>query len=203
MSDDLFPNPNDAVMRLDGSIVRYQNEPYLCRVRKQAGCISLYSLTTIGESMDKPWLAPTLKSIAYTDPLLDMQSIHVGYINTDQEAYWIERAPWRKQKQGSYTGNMYLFAIGSRACNQIPNSILYSQHMQDALKGKYPRYDEIWAAGSFVNGVAISPEFCIRGEKLYYNQTWVGSANRIAADLRPSCKDSLLTMKLASLGVPV
>lgn len=203
MSEDLFPNPNDAVMRLDGSIIRYKNQPYLCRVRKQLSCISLYSLNTVGETLDKPWLAPTHSAIAYDNPDLDMTAIHIGYINTDQGAYWIERAPWRKQKQGSYSGNMYLSPIGGRSLSQIPNAIMYSQQMQDALNGTYPKFPEIWANGSYFKGAAISPDFCIKDTKLYYKQIWVGTTDPMSVSLRPSCQDSLLVMKLASLGVPV
>ena len=204
-----YNNANDAVMRLDSSILKYKEEYWYCRIIN--GLAYLYDLTFYS-MLDAGHKVKEAHVVNFNDEELDIRSVTIGYINTDSGAYYITRPPFRKQKQGTSTVNCYIAPVGTMAFSQIQSQTLFSRHVKDALQNKYPSLKgcmrHMMSGVTYVSSMAFAKDFAIKkvGNEflVYFEQQLVGVAPKFGqVDIYPHCQDSVLTMKLNHMGIEV
>lgn len=204
-----YNNTDDAVMRLDQSILKYKDEYWYCRISSGVAYLydlALYSMLDAGHKIKETHV------VNFNDEELDIRSVTIGYINTDSGAYYVTRPPFRKQKQGTSTVNCYIAPVGTMAFSQIQPQTLFSRHVKDALQGKYPSLKgcmkHMMGGAAQVSSMAFSKDFAIKkvGHEflVYFEQQLVGTAPKVGRiDIYPHCQDSVLTMKLSYMGIEV
>ena len=117
----------DYTQKLDSTIVRYNGEPVFLRV-ESATCFALYQLGDTTQLVGK---------IKPTDDSLDISSIPLGWYNNsaNRRAFFYERAPVRKYKQGVCSANTNAYTHGG---DRAPFDYFFSPSVVDGLKGKFP-----------------------------------------------------------------
>lgn len=125
--------PRDIEARFHGTIIRHGGHPYFCLINGLE--FRLCKLETARTS------AEIVKRAMYDDPLLDISTVPLGYTNYRGEAYYIERGPIRRYKQGiddqavrvSMCGRLRGGGIGVRT-----KDLMFSKEFEASILGKYP-----------------------------------------------------------------
>lgn len=123
--------PQDYATRMDGGIAFYDGEPYL--LHTDGTSITLYTLEEV-----------KFKKISPSDPLLDLSSPRLGYVNWSGGAYYVYRKPERKYKQTLHYGSCACFdptyndqmAYAGKAVRV--DHFFLSSAFQEMLLDKYP-----------------------------------------------------------------
>lgn len=156
--------PQDLNARLNNSICRYEGVPYQVMVEEGAR-LSLYNLGS-GERF---------KRIDFDDPLFDISTPPLGYVNFRVGTLYLVRTPVRRYKQGIDIGNTAWFELpetkferqkrqhrGERY--QSRNGNLFSVEVKDMILGNYRPLREVIESlrgGQFVSR-AISREVAFK-----------------------------------------
>lgn len=123
----------DVKARLNNTIIRYKNFPYLAEVN-ESGVISLRDITTRN-------LVATVDS---DDQDLDISSIPLGYVNVLEKglklAVYLRREPLRRFKQGVEIETLSQKPLKD-GVSIVPAGVLYSTGLVDAIIGRYPDLD--------------------------------------------------------------
>jgi hypothetical protein len=166
--------PQDWQTRLDGGIAFYDGEPVI--MGTSGTKITINTFPT-GNS---------IKSVKPDDPLLDLASPKLGYVNTVANCYYTYRRPERKYKQTLTYGSMSLFDPCLTPAERLRvgmDTIFYSEGFLDMLTGKYPSVKEVLASFntkvSKVKSRAISRNVCLALDsfgiiRVYYKMEEVG-----------------------------
>jgi hypothetical protein len=142
----LYETEKDLVDRLGGTVCRYKGVPYVVHIEARTK-INLLDLVS-----QKPVL-----SIRPNDPDFDISSAEIGYINfrwtktqlkysdtpndTSNKAYYLERVPFRRYRQGLCSDSLSGFHIdGKTSIN--PNALLFSDGFRDSQLGRFPSVRE-------------------------------------------------------------
>lgn len=151
----LYNTEKDLQARIHGTICRYENVPYFVHV-ESAKKINLYDLKKfqlVGD--EKPIL-----SVSPTDPLFDISSPEIGYMNFDFElefeakvlkkytydnisgnmVLYFQRSPTKQWKQGLNYDSTKSYRIDGGHITLPTNwlYIFYSEGTRNMLKGEYP-----------------------------------------------------------------
>lgn len=203
----VYMNTEDTNMRLDSSIVRYKGNPYWAQATGNKARINLCSL--VKENEGSP-----IYEIDANDPDLDVSSIEIGYCNHKSlGTVFITRAPYRKQKQGLSSVNTLWTTVGGSNLKSLTATQFFDEGIIDAILGNYPSVKT--AVKSLGNSFgdwkaeAISSSFCLFADPkgsitVYFEQSKIGKLeedNSMTGSL--GYVDSILVMKLASLGIGV
>lgn len=146
----MWDRAEDAEMRLNGSIVVRNGQPVqVLGVRQHNNKILVnYVCLPKGDPAQ-----------AYTgDPGWDWKPIKVGYVNYGKGAYYVERKPIRKWKQGLHKDNISVTPEVAGG-----NGIFLTPEFLAAYNNEYPKLDEaVKAVTSKVRrGCAFSRNFAI------------------------------------------
>lgn len=178
-----YPNANDVHMRLNGCLVRYKDIPYYC-VSSQDNDGMHVLLYSLGKMTPK-------HSVHSSDVELDVSSVPLGYVNYSDEAYFMQRIPMRRQRQGVSSGNTNVCKVGGDYNVSVPTSqIIKSKGMHDSIRGIFPSYQEALKRlrSQEQESVAISRKLAMEIDDLgiirvHLNETpigWVGETNVVS-----------------------
>lgn len=210
MKPDLrYKTVEDAVMRIDTAIVKYQEIPYYCRIKD--GKAKLYEMEHITENGSE-LLGSLTHTLDYNNLDINVEAIHIGYVNhTSLGTYYITRPPLRKQKQGTCHSNCYMANVGAMNYSPIPFKYLINGATRLSILGYFPTYRECIRKLEKTTGnsaAAFARDFAIKsisGEKfIYHDQRLIGEAVTTSfARLYPQASDSIYIMKLSAMGIGV
>lgn len=192
----------DVNMRLDNCIVRYKGEPFMS---KYAGGLQI-KLYYMDESNRDPMLVNS------NDIDLDISSFDIGYVNRGERAWFITRVPYRKQKQAVCIHNV-VWSTFMNNYQKLDDSLLMTKYTDDAIRMIYPTYKDCleWVKAKASNvSRAFNTNFALHKSKdgeilLLMNEEKIGIFNPDTQiiDLLSDHVNSIITFKLANLGVPV
>lgn len=128
--DKRYLTPEDVKLRLDECIIKVDEDFYF--VRADGMKIKMFNINSIN-------LNPVGVIDANSDRI-DLTSINPGYVNHNDYAVYVTRAPYRKQKQGIGLHN--LIYLVETNMDKVPPNLLFSTEMVQALYNKYPSYKE-------------------------------------------------------------
>jgi hypothetical protein len=120
--------------------------------------------------------------VEYTDPRFDYRSLQLGYMQVEHRAYYVERLPWRKTKQGVAYENTF----GRSPCgNQIHvGDYLMTAAMRDCVLGQHMTEEEAVRGlmGTKYKSAAVSRNVAIQKESdgkfsLWHKNIKVGQRN--------------------------
>lgn len=154
-----------AAQRLNGTIVKYEDEPVVINNIAGNGVVTFYSLVNNGRG-DEPQYARLDE--------LSLEPIRLGYLNTTNSCSYIKRLPARVQRQGLQDR---VIVGGGRVQCKTPAFI-------NCVMGIYPSLD--MCVDSIVNGEvkgrAFTRQFALFKEgdslKLWYKDRTVGGYNK-------------------------
>lgn len=141
----------DYATRMDGGIAFYDGRPVWMHV---AGAVIAISNFPKGDNA---------KKISSADPLLDLASPKLGYVNYEGTAYYVYRRPERKYKQTLNYGSCSLHSPnGTKIVHHIEH-VFSSKGMLDTLNNKYPSLADTMARlkTQKAKAVAISRNICL------------------------------------------
>lgn len=90
---DAYLNRQDAVMRLDGTICKFEDDPVYVEFHGEDDPHKVHISYFDGSGRRS-------KTVKYTSPDFTYHPINLGYININNNAYYLSRSPVRRQKQG-------------------------------------------------------------------------------------------------------
>lgn len=203
----VYMNSEDTNMRLDSSIVRYKGSPYWAQATGSKSRINLFSLIKSEEGLP-------VYEIDANDPDLDVSSIEIGYCNHKSlGTVYITRAPYRKQKQGLSSVNTLWASVGSSNLKSLTGTQFFDEGIISAILGEYPSVKTVLKSLSDNYGEwkaeAISNSFCLSAQpkgtiEVYFEQSKIGKLEEDGSMTGSlGYVDSILVMKLASLGIGV
>jgi hypothetical protein len=205
---------SDVSLRLNESLLRWKGKWFYARYEdgERKVSITLYDLVT----------GKTVETVDPNSPNLDVSSPQLGYAEPEnwRSPVFIQRSPYRRQKQGAGSDNMIYSVNGSGHRGPVPTSWLFTKAFKSMLEGVYPPYmglveslnkhftkksfDEIYA------GRAVSRNFCLFSEAgkkniICYNCATIGTFDieTGVVTLSPLYNNSLFINKLQRLGVPL
>lgn len=207
MAEERYVKPEDAYMRLDGSVVKYKDDYYYACSARDTFKLTLYDLPTKKEKL----------VINPNSPDLDVRSVPLGYMNDRPDrALFIYRVPFRKQKQGISPENiMCIHDYTPGAELSIGQGAIFSLSFYKMLKNDYPDFEELLKTnltGKSSFNQAFSRDFSLGyagGGKdsldLFFKAIKVGTINKKSgmAEILPVFNNSVIILKLASYGVSV
>ena len=168
-----WTEPQDLQKYMNGVVVLYDEQPIQCNY-DGVDHLVVYDLLT----------QKALKKIKPNDPLLDIESPEIGYMNrTDPNGnntvYWLEREPHRQWQQGLTKANTCTYKIDGGMVGAYQN-LFYSQGLIDMIVGKYPTLQEAFVLLKKYKEIAISRSVAIEGNpekypaNIYYKGEKVG-----------------------------
>lgn len=204
-----YNNAEDASLRLNSSLVRYEGKPYYCKVTSHNTC-KLYTLESLMENTfeDANWAY----SVNYNDPELCIDAIDIGYVNYATDTRFVTRPPFRKQKQGSSTENLVAFPVGSIEYQPLTGNHFFTNQFIKALNNEYPSLKECvesLKAAKKMTSRAFSRNFCIKKTEeeglytLFYDNIEIGQLVNGKVMIHPESSDSILVYKLGKVGVHI
>lgn len=132
--------PQDLYARLHGGIGFYGGEPVFVHIEgDNQNKIVLYGFD--GEVVKK--------EVKENDPLLDISSPELGYVNDDHGCFYVYRRPDRRYKQTLTTASLGVRSgdgsiFGSRDTDRL-NDAFHGRYFRNMLMGKYPSVEKAFA----------------------------------------------------------
>jgi len=126
-------------MRLHQSIVRYKNRPVLVLAATEA------STNLCARPLDNIDDDKAAFIINANDEDLDISSVPLGYVNTENDAVFVSRVPVRRQKQGVSTDNT---VVNYHGVGNAHNDGLFGFHLKyliATIEGHYPSVEDALA----------------------------------------------------------
>lgn len=150
----------DYIDRLHGCIFRYKDD-----------FVNLIVDTTTRFILVDPCNGSHVAEIKPNDPDLDISSIELGYFNAPKkfgdgtEAIYAFRSPAKRYRQGISNNNVEFCTIdGSIPLQAMRNGVYFVAHpsFYDALRGKFPSFEEALDILETQTEVALSQELAIK-----------------------------------------
>jgi len=164
--------PQDWATRMHGGVAFYDNHPVTVAVDGATIYINSFPEGKI------------IKSIKFDDPLLDLASPKLGYVNLPKKAFYMYRRPERKYKQTLTWGSCSLFDPAkspNNTRNDEIDRVFLSTHMKDMLLDKYPSLTLVLASlkAGKATSKAISKNVCLSADsfgiiRVFYKMDEVG-----------------------------
>lgn len=165
-------NINDVQMYLDGTLCMYKGLPVYVDVGHGDGkkIMVRYVGTDKNELID------------YTSDYFDYRSLELGYLQYNASAYYFERSPARKTKQGiAYENSMGTSPAGGRIG---VHDVAMTTAMRDCILGKHMTEDEALRGllGGMYKSAAVSRNIALQVEEgskisLWHKNHKVGEKN--------------------------
>lgn len=162
----------DFEQRMHGGIAFYDRKPVLVQASRGVISISDFPEQTRARNIDKD------------DPLLDLSSPTLGYINFKNDAFYVARKPERKYKQTLTFGAISLWNPSTnKASAQSTEAIFYTKEFAAMLLGVYPKLEDVLKTlnndTTKVKARAIDRDVCIAKDsygiiRVYYKYDEVG-----------------------------
>lgn len=154
----LYDTERDLIDRLQGTICRYKNKAFVVAVQSRS-LIWLNDLVT----------GKMVHEIKPSDPDFDISSPEIGYLNWQDskgrnKAYFLERNPYRKYRQGLYSECCTLYHVDGKRDMQYPSSIVFkSRGIIDSIEGTFPSFREAFVGirQGRLESVAISRDIAL------------------------------------------
>ena len=216
-----YENQHDVSLRLHNSILKYKDTYYyaslLDRSSRDRGEDFSGDDTTIGLHTLKDH--KLVKKVDANDPDLDIMSLPLGYLEGYKwnQALYLARAPYRRQKQGICAENVVCYSTYDRVSRPVSSDTFAIPGFDNMLKNKYTHYEAILSSirktGEENDYIArpFNINFCVmyfrKGKKtlLQHNLVDIGDIDLESGlvNLYPEHNHSVFIMKLAELGVTV
>ncbi len=119
--------PQDFATRMDGGVAFYDNKPVLISADTQGNII-------INSFPD----GAKIKRIPAEDPLLDLASPRLGYVNLKEYSVYVYRKPERKYKQTLTYGSIGYYEPTSSGFRIGVDTLFYSSPFREMLLNSYP-----------------------------------------------------------------
>ena len=218
MKEKRYETQHDVSLRLHNCVLKYKQDYYygmiVPRLRTEEDRassdtrIGLYTLKDHGNMVEQ---------IDANDPDLDISSIPLGYMEGQKwnVAYYISRAPYRRQKQGVSSENTRFFYPEEKVEHAFSNDLFFYPGFKKMLKGDYINYHSILASiKKTAESKVFRPfdrSFCVCANKkegktiLQHNLEDIGDVNldNGFVYLYPEHNHSVFALRLAELGVIV
>lgn len=122
----------DIKKYLEECFIRYEGVPYYASVDGQS--VHLVDLET----------RSTVKVVRGDDPLLDISSITLGWVNINKYfAVHIKRQPYRRWKQGVAFSNITIFKLANKdEHEEVSKNSLLNREFKNSILGIYPSYED-------------------------------------------------------------
>lgn len=121
----------DLELKLYGTVCRYKGVPVYIG-QTSAKLLHLYDITR----------KESVASISPNDPDFDTATPQLGYMNYEDQVYYVSRPPLRRTRQGIDTRNTVFKPLVGRF-NYPPEHLLYSVQFRDMVMGNYPKLDSV------------------------------------------------------------
>ena len=193
-----YERPEDVNMRLNESVIFYDGKP--CYALSNDVYLDLYQLRS-----EMPYIA----RVKAANPLIDVRSPQLGFLNHRDMLFWVFRTTVRKQKQGLCGDNTCIARITSLDNpNRISSKTMCTIYFEDMLLGRYPSYED---AMKSKHSIAFARHFAIhRNEEteetlLYHLDRPVAFLDEESMKwhIYPEEDNTVLRMYLGDLGVPI
>ncbi|MCB0368306.1 MAG: hypothetical protein KDD45_02415 [Bdellovibrionales bacterium] len=144
-----YINQEDAKMRLKNTYILFENKVCFVADVSSSKCYLVFS-----NGSDK--------EVSYNDDRIDLETFKLGFINFDNaEAIFIQRFPYRMQKQGLCLRTSINFSLSSnKNINLHPNNSM-CMSIENLHKQKYPSFSE--SLKRTLSGKNYSSAFSING----------------------------------------
>lgn len=121
--------PQDYEARMNGGVAFYDGKPVL--LSAVGGVVEICSFPN----------GDLIKRIVPDDPLLDLASPSLGYVNMTNRTYYVYRKPERKYKQTlTYGALAYFDPLEEKLALRIQD-VFYTENFKSMLEGKYPKFE--------------------------------------------------------------
>lgn len=161
-----YDNQHDVEMRLHNTIVRYKEQPVLCRIRAP----ETEPFNGLGVQI-RPIAAKQWGEIIHSsDSDLDISSLPLGYLNVGDFTAYITRIPYRKQKQGISSDNTSWWPETFTSVHISFWSAIMSKNFCNTVFNIYPNAEQALKAlskkASSVYSIAIHRKFALVKDEL-------------------------------------
>lgn len=199
---------HDVELRLHNTFVLYEGRVYYAMLGCDGGA-------TVDLRDPREVQVLNLSSIDANSSKIDVNNFNLGYMNYGSSTYFVERVPYRQQKQGLTRGQLAVYGAGLRENQGCGSNLFHSQGMVDMLQNVYRPADVclttvLSSVDAARGGVAVSTDFCFRmvGKKdidVLYKQNNVGILDRATGvvKLTELYNHSIMHQKLSKLGFTV
>ena len=191
-----YERPEDVNMRLNESVIFCDGKP--CYALSNDVYLDLYQLRS-----EMPYIA----RVKASNPLIDVRSPQLGFLNHRDMLFWVFRTTVRKQKQGLCGDNTCIARIDSLdQPSRISSKSMCTIYFEDMLLGRYPSYED---AMKSKHSVAFARHFAIHKmpeeTRLYHLDRPVAFLDEESMKwhIYPEEDNTVLRMYLGDLGVPV
>lgn len=159
----LYTLEKDIQDRLSYSIIRYDGVPYLA-VYEKKGKLGLFHPVTSEKFGD----------IKFDDPLLDISSIEVGYMNLNtaftgnkNKVFYLVRNTKKKYAQGLTSGNLLGFTIDNEACNlTLDIDVTRTKGFYESITGEFPIISDLLNTMRAGEQWAVAQDVALRKSRL-------------------------------------
>lgn len=165
----------DYEQRMNGGIAFYDGKPVLITATR--GIIHIQKFPE----------GDLIKDIKKDDPLLDLSSPALGYVNYKNACFYVYRKPERKYKQTLTSGAIGIFNPSSTKPDDSVRMehLFMSTEFKAMLEGKYPKLADVMSglnSGIKIKGRAIDRDVAIARDsygivRVYYKFDEVGYIN--------------------------
>ena len=210
--EERYPSSNDASLRIYNSVLKY-NGKYVWVLPPNTDSDrdnNLVRLTSLPENK-------LIATVSANDPLFEIESPALGWLQCGGYIYYITRAPYRKQKQGISSENLLMSRFDTVdkeiGFTKFNTEFLYNPGFTEMLNGKYRPYLDAYkfCLNNKVDrryglvGEPVSRDYCLvcsGKDILLYKRTYpCGVAGENGVKLYDNFNHSLNVMALADLGV--
>lgn len=205
-----YENIEDARMRLRGTVVLYEGEPFYVRdvqrpQTKEDGILRVIGnlLPLSGKEMfeERGEMKKFISSKNF-----DIGAFRMGYVNSPAGAFYCTRLPSRQQKQG-LSGDTFQ-AVTNKGAKVPFTTFTTTKEVVNMVKNDYPSFAVAQKALGKVPAVAFSRDFCLEKDEileelqhLFHKGTKVGAI--LGGNLVLGKKFACLKESLEELGVKV
>lgn len=152
-----------ARTRLEGTIVRYKDEPvHIHSINVETGRAEVSNVETYGTEKDRPYRVDTDD--------LNLKPVPLGYVNLKAGVAYLSRIPMRRDwKQGLRLENCFF--------NSARRFSLVGKPISDCIKGIYPSFKEAFEKSKAMTTVAWHRHWAVQAGQvvLYKANEVVGS----------------------------
>lgn len=173
----------DYEQKMHGGVAFYDGKPVLVSATR-----GIINITDFPEQRERG------RVIEKDDPLLDLSSPKLGYVNFKNGAYYIVRKPERKYKQTlTYGAISFWDPSTEKPVNASAEAIFFSKEFAAMLLGVYPKVEDVIKTlnneNSKVKARAIDRDVCIAKDsydiiRVYYKFDEVGIINQNETTVR-------------------
>jgi len=194
MEEQRYHIPEDVHRRLFDSVVRYKGN-------------LVYVYATKGlDVYIRPVDQPKAEGVAVSSnsPDLDITSLPLGYMEFNKYLLYLDRPPYRRQKQAIGPDNIvYYYSGNSKACN-VQHDMLWSKGFVSMVENSYPvvPFENIKKILEKKGYHIISRELAFERNSLYFRTVLVGEIKNGELSVSSSKVNSLILDKLTRVGIP-